>query len=362
MTSQAFMAQLTIGLISGCFYAMLSLGLAIIFGLLNIINFAHGAQFMMAAFLTWIGLTQLGPWLGRPDLQVGFWWALLLAPFLVGLVGMAIERVFLRRLYHLDHLYGLLLTFGFALVMEGLFRYGFGVSGQGYEPPEVLQGPVDLGFMLLPKYRVFVVVASLLVCLGTWYLFLQGIPRGTLLGLVDLSSDTAMYYLTTALFAAGFLLVYRIIHSPFGQVLQAVRDNEPRTTSLGYDTDRFRLLAFVLSASIAGYAGAMKALVFQLVSLNDVSLHTSTEAVLMTLLGGVGTIFGPLLGAALVVGLNNYLATIGDLVTVVIGLIFILCVSFFRRGVVGEWLEFRRRAAPEQAGDARSAVAVTKPA
>lgn len=163
------------------------------------------------------------------------------------------------------------------------------------------------------------------------------------------------------MFAAGFLLVYRIIHSPFGQVLQAVRDNEPRTTSLGYDTDRFRLLAFVLSAAIAGYAGAMKALVFQLVSLNDVSLHTSTEAVLMTLLGGVGTIFGPLLGAALVVGLNNYLATIGDLVTVVIGLIFILCVSFFRRGVVGEWLEFRRRAAPVQ-GEARPADAMTKPA
>lgn len=191
---------------------------------------------------------------------------------------------------------------------------------------------------------------------------LQGIPRGTLLGLVDLSSDTAMYYVTTALFAAGFLFVYRVIHSPFGQVLQAVRDNEPRTTSLGYDTDRFRLLAFVLSASVAGYAGAMKALVFQLVSLNDVSLHTSTEAVLMTLLGGVGTIFGPLVGAALVVGLNNYLATIGDLVTVVIGLIFILCVSFFRRGFVGEWLEFRRRVAPEQGSDTRSADAVTRPA
>ena len=173
---------------------------------------------------------------------------------------------------------------------------------------------------------------------------LQGIPRGSLLGL-DLSSDTVMYYVTLALFAAGFLFVDRVVHSPFGQILQAVRDNEARATSLGYDTDRFKLLAFVLSAAVAGYAGAMKALVFQLVSLNDVSLHTSTEVVLMTLLGGVGTIFGPLLGAALVVGLQNYLATIGDLVTVVIGLIFIVCVSFFRRGVVGEFLHLRRRRA-----------------
>jgi branched-chain amino acid transport system permease protein len=174
---------------------------------------------------------------------------------------------------------------------------------------------------------------------------LQGIPRGNLFGLLDLSSDTAMYYVTLVLFSIGFLFVYRVVHSPFGQILQAVRENEPRATSLGYDTGRFRLAAFVLSATVAGYAGAMKALVFQLVSLNDVSLHTSTEVVLMTLLGGLGTMFGPLVGATLVVGLQNYLATIGDLVTVVIGLIFIVCVSFFRRGVVGEYLEWRRRRA-----------------
>ena len=173
---------------------------------------------------------------------------------------------------------------------------------------------------------------------------LQGIPRGSLFGL-DLSSDTTMYYVALALFAAGFLFVDRVVHSPFGQILQAVRDNEARAVSLGYDADRFKLIAFVLSAGVAGYAGALKALVFQLVSLNDVSLHTSTEVVLMTLLGGVGTIFGPLVGAALVVGLQNYLATIGDLVTVVIGLIFIVCVSFFRRGFVGEFLHLRRRRA-----------------
>ncbi|SFM56644.1 branched-chain amino acid ABC transporter permease [Methylobacterium pseudosasicola] len=186
---------------------------------------------------------------------------------------------------------------------------------------------------------------------------LQGIPRGSLFGL-DLSSDTVMYYVTLALFAAGFLFVDRVVHSPFGQILQAVRDNEARATSLGYDTDRFKLLAFVISAAVAGYAGAMKALVFQLVSLNDVSLHTSTEVVLMTLLGGVGTIFGPLLGAGLVVGLQNYLATIGDLVTVVIGLIFIVCVSFFRRGIVGEFLHLRRRRA--ERGKTRPVLTATR--
>lgn len=180
---------------------------------------------------------------------------------------------------------------------------------------------------------------------------LQGIPRGSLFGL-DLASDTTMYYVTLAFFCVGFLFVYRIVYSPFGQIVQAIRDNEPRAVSLGYDTDRFKLIAFVLSAGVAGYAGALKALVFQLVSLNDVSLHTSTEVVLMTLLGGLGTMLGPLAGAAVVVGLQNYLATIGDLVTVVVGLTFIVCVSFFRRGFVGEFIEWRRRnwrgAAPDR--------------
>ena len=165
------MAQLTIGLIGGCFYAILSMGLAIIFGLLNIINFTHGAQFMMAAFMAWIGLTQIGPWIGYPSFSINFWVALIIVPLIVSAVGLVIERTLLRRLYQLDHLYGLLLTFGVALVMEGGFRHVFGVSGQGYEPPDILQGPFDVGFMLLPKYRIFVVVASLLICFGTWYLF-----------------------------------------------------------------------------------------------------------------------------------------------------------------------------------------------
>jgi branched-chain amino acid transport system permease protein len=131
-----------------------------------------------------------------------------------------------------------------------------------------------------------------------------------------------------------------MIHSPFGQVLKTIRDNAPRAISLGYDTDRCKLLAFVLSASVAGLAGSLKALVLQLVALNDVSLATSTEVLLMTLLGGIGTVWGPVVGATLVVSLQNYLATLGDIVTIVIGLIFVLCVSFFRRGFVGEWLAY----------------------
>ena len=155
ITPQALYSQLLVGLITGSFYAVLSLGLAVIFGMLNIINFSHGAQYMMGAFIAWIGLTQLGPWLGDPAIQINYWWALLLAPLLVGAFGVIIERTMLSRLYKLDHLYGLLLTFGLALIIEGLFRYSYGVSGQQYEIPEVLQGAINLGFMYLPKYRAW---------------------------------------------------------------------------------------------------------------------------------------------------------------------------------------------------------------
>ena len=163
----ALLAQLLVGLINGCFYAILSMGLAIIFGLLNIVNFTHGAQFMMAAFLAWIGFTQLPQLLG-PGVQINFWAALILAPLLVGAVGVVIEKTLLKRLYHLDHLYGLLLTFGIALMMEGGFRYFYGISGVGYEPPEILQGGFDLGFMFLPCVPRFRAVAvSLVLCLAT---------------------------------------------------------------------------------------------------------------------------------------------------------------------------------------------------
>jgi branched-chain amino acid transport system permease protein len=168
---------------------------------------------------------------------------------------------------------------------------------------------------------------------------IQGVPRGTLFGLVDLTDTMSMYYFVLVIFLCGFWLIYRTINSPFGQVLKAIRENEPRARSLGYDTDRFKLMAFVISASLSGLAGGTKSLVFQLASLTDVNWHMSGEVVLMTLLGGMGTIFGPAIGALLVVTLNNYLAGFGSWVTIIIGAIFVACVLAFRRGIVGEILE-----------------------
>lgn len=166
---------------------------------------------------------------------------------------------------------------------------------------------------------------------------LQGVPRGHLFGLIDLSDNIAMYYLVYAVFSIGFFIIYRTIHSPFGQILKAIRENEPRAISLGYDVNKFKLMAFVISASLAGLAGATKTLIFQLASLSDVHWHTSGEVVLMTLLGGLGTILGPAVGSATIVTLQNELADkVGSWVTVIMGTIFVVCVLAFRRGIVGE--------------------------
>src|SRR6218665_2537326 len=156
----ALLSQLLLGLVNGSFYAILSLGLAVIFGLLNVINFAHGALFMLGAVLTWAGMNYLG---------IGYWWMLILAPLVVGLFGIVIERTMLRWLYKLDHLYGLLLTLGLTLLIEGLLRSIYGVSGLNYDTPELLEGASNLGFMMLPNYRVWVVVASITVCMATWF-------------------------------------------------------------------------------------------------------------------------------------------------------------------------------------------------
>ena len=165
---------------------------------------------------------------------------------------------------------------------------------------------------------------------------IQAVPRGHLFGFIDLGNPLAMYYTVLAVFLFGFAVIWRTVHSPFGQVLKAIRENEPRAISLGYRTDQYKLLAFVLSATLAGLAGATKALVFQLATLTDVTWQMSGEVVLMTLLGGMGTLFGPAVGAALVVTLQNYLAATNLPVTVVIGAIFVVCVLLFRRGIVGE--------------------------
>jgi len=171
---------------------------------------------------------------------------------------------------------------------------------------------------------------------------IQSVPRGRLFGVIDLAQPMAMYSLVTFVFLAGFVLVWRVVHSPFGQVLKAIRENEPRAISLGYDADRYKLVAFVISGGVAGLAGATKALVFQLASLTDVHWTMSGEVVLMTLLGGLGTIFGPVVGAAIIITMQNYLAQLGAWVTVVQGVIFVICVLAFRRGVIGElgnWLK-----------------------
>jgi branched-chain amino acid transport system permease protein len=165
---------------------------------------------------------------------------------------------------------------------------------------------------------------------------IQAVPRGRLFGLVDLSSTLVMYYVVLAIFLGGFLVIFRVIHSPFGNVLKAIRENEPRAISLGYDAERYKLLAFVLSATLSGLAGATKAIVFQLASLTDVHWTMSGEVVLMTLLGGMGTIFGPVVGAFAIIGLESYLAGFGQWVTVITGVIFVVCVLAFRRGIVGE--------------------------
>ncbi len=177
---------------------------------------------------------------------------------------------------------------------------------------------------------------------------LQGVPRGKLFGVIDLADNLNLYYFVFAIFLFGFFLIYRTIHSPFGQVLKSIRENEPRAISLGYDVDKYKLLAFVISAALSGLAGATKTVVFQLASLTDAHWHTSGEVVLMTLLGGLGTVFGPVVGAFVVVGVQNQLADkVGSWVQVIMGAIFVVCVLAFRRGIVGELMAlFARKRAP----------------
>ncbi|HET8728966.1 MAG TPA: branched-chain amino acid ABC transporter permease [Alphaproteobacteria bacterium] len=203
------------------------------------------------------------------------------------------------------------------------------------------------GFVAIRRQGIYFAMVTLALAQMMYFVFLQApftggedgiqaVPRGELLGLISLSDPLSMYFFVLAIFLAGFWLIYRIIHSPFGQVLKAIRENEARAVSLGYKVDQYKLAAFVMSATLAGLAGATKSLVFQLASLTDVQWQMSGEVVLMTLLGGMGTIFGPVVGAFLVVSLQNFLATSALPVTVVTGAIFVVCVLVFRRGIVGE--------------------------
>jgi branched-chain amino acid transport system permease protein len=590
--------QLLVGLINGAFYAMLSLGLTVIFGLLNVINFAHGTFYMLGAFGALVGLQ----WLG-----IGYWPALVIVPIAVAAFGMLLERTLISRTYKMDHLYGFLLTYGIALIVDGLMRIRFGVSGHAYRTPAGLNGGLDLEFMFLPKYRLFVVVFALVVCLGCWFVIertrlgaylraatenpmlvrtfginvrrlvtltfgagvalaalagvlaapvyqastamgtnliiivfavvviggmgsvlgtiiagfslgvvegltkivypeasgivifivmtvvlllrasapvsvadqsarettrsdvaffpialavlaamlliapkvfysvaimkalclalfacsfnfllgyagvlsfghaaffgvaayitgqaikvwgvptevgillgcgaaglcglivgwlaikrqgiyfamitlacaqvvaflalrfdftggedgLQGVPRGHLFGFVDLSNNMNLYYFVLAVFVLGAAAIYWIVRSPFGHVLKAVRDNEPRAISLGYSVGSIKLTAFVISSVVAGLAGSMKVLVFQFAALTDLHYTLSGEVVLITLIGGLGTLLGPIVGAMLFSALEIYLSSFEAWVFVIQGFIFVAVVLGFRRGIVGEVL------------------------
>ena len=241
----ALYGQLLLGLINGSFYATLSLGLAVIFGLLNIINFAHGAQYMMGAFAAWMLLNYLG---------IGYWPALLIAPVLVGLTGAVLERLLISRLYRLDHLYGLLLTFGMALVIEGLFRNQYGVSGLPYTIPPILSGGVNLGFMFLPIYRGWVIVASLVVCLATWFV---------------------------------------VERTRLGALLRAATENPTLVNAFGINVPRLVTLTYGFGVALAAFAGVLAAPIYTVNPTMGANLIIVVFAVVV--IGGMGSILGSIL-------------------------------------------------------------------
>ena len=255
---QALMGQLMLGLVNGSFYAMLSLGLAVIFGMLNIINFAHGAMYMAGAFFAWMGLTYWG---------IGYWWSLILVPLAVGAIGIVIERTMLRWLYQLDHLYGLLLTFGLALMIEGVFRYYYGSSGLPYSIPEELTGAINLGFMFLPKYRAWVVVVSLLVCFATWFV---------------------------------------IEKTKLGSYLRAATENPRLTQAFGINVPLMVMLTYGFGVALAGLGGVLAAPVYAVSPLMGSNLIIVVFAVVV--IGGMGSIMGSILtglGLGVIEGLTK---------------------------------------------------------
>ena len=252
--------------------------------------------------------------------------------------------------------FGGLLSFGHAMFL-GTAGYVCAHAAKEWGwPPEaaIFMGTLSaaamgvvVGLLAIRRQGIYFAMITLALAQMVYFFYLQtpfthgedgiqAVPRGKLFGLLDLSNTLVMYYVVLAIFLAAFLLIYRIVNSPFGQVLKAIRENEPRAVSLGYDAEKYKLLAFILSATLAGLAGATKAIVFQLASLTDVHWTMSGEVVLMTLLGGMGTIFGPVVGAFTIIGLESYLAGFGQWVTVITGVIFVICVLAFRRGIVGE--------------------------
>ncbi|MBK1612149.1 branched-chain amino acid ABC transporter permease [Rubrivivax gelatinosus] len=242
---QAFLGQLMLGLVNGSFYAMLSLGLAVIFGLLGIVNFAHGALYMLGAYVAWLALEKFG---------LNYWAALVLAPLVVGALGIVVERTLLKRLYKVDPIYGLLLTFGLALIAEGVLREQFGVSGQQYPVPEALQGATDLGFMILPNYRAWVIVASLTVCFSTWFV---------------------------------------IERTRLGSYLRAGTENPTLVQAFGVNVPVMVALTYAAGAGLAALAGVLAAPVIQITPLMGANLIIVVFAVVV--IGGMGSILGSIL-------------------------------------------------------------------
>jgi branched-chain amino acid transport system permease protein len=282
----AFMGQLMLGLVNGSFYAILSLGLAVIFGMLNIVNFAHGALYMVGAFFAWMLLNYAG---------VNYWFALLLAPIGVGAIGALIEMTMLRRLQQLDHLYGLLLTFGLALVFEGLFREFYGSSGQPYELPEIFRGVFDLGFMFLPKYRAWVVLVSIFLCLFTWYV---------------------------------------IEKTKLGAYLRAGTENPNMVRAFGINVPLMVTLTYAFGVGLAGLAGVMAAPIYQVSPLMGSNIIIVVFAVVV--IGGMGSILGSIL-TGLALGLIEGLTKVfyAELSSTVVFIIMVIVLMIRPAGLFG---------------------------
>ncbi|GLQ56225.1 branched-chain amino acid ABC transporter permease [Devosia nitrariae] len=277
---QALFGQLLLGLINGSFYALLSLGLAVIFGLLNIINFSHGAQYMMGAFVAWMLMTYAG---------INYWWALLLVPIIVGASGVVIERLMISRLYHLDHLYGLLLTFGLALIIQGLFRNRFGVSGLPYAIPAELTGAQNLGFMFLPNYRGWVVVASVVVCFGTWF---------------------------------------AIERTRLGACLRAATENPTLVGAFGINVPRMITLTYGFGVGLAAFAGVLAAPIYSVNPNMGADLIIVVFAVVV--IGGMGSILGAIVtgfGLGIVEGLTKVFYPEGSAVVIFVIMALVLLVK-----------------------------------
>ena len=281
----ALVGQVVIGLINGAFYALMSLGLAIIFGLLHVVNFAHGAQYMMGAFVAWALLEYFG---------LGYWWALLIVPVVMGVVGLVMERAFLRHLYKVDHVYALLLTFGVSLLLEGAFRLKFGISGQPY--PNPMSGGMDLGVSFIPWYRIWVIGVALAVCLGTWYF---------------------------------------IERTKIGSYLRAANENPNLVRTFGVNVPRMLMLTYAFGVALAGFGGVMAAPIYQ------VSPHMGANLIIVVfavvVIGGMGSILGSILtgfGLGLLEGLTKLFAA--DYAGVVIFVVMILTLAVRPNGLFGQ--------------------------